>query len=104
VGRQFRCTGPLAIATGNDFTHETVKNVTVKVRFRQEYVQYKMIWLTYVATLKNVSDIITKQSNRPQSKAHRDFVLGYADDIVKSAPFAGVDVRCRRRRRRLLRF
>ena len=94
-------TAALAVATGNDFTHETVKHVTVKVRFLQECVQHKMIRLTYVTTRKNVSDMMTKQSNGPQFKAHRDFVLGYTDDVVASAPFAGVAVRCRRRRRRV---
>ena len=63
-------TAALAVATGNDFTHETVKHVTVKVRFLQECVQHKIIRLTYVATCKNVSDMITKQSNGPQFKAH----------------------------------
>ena len=29
----------IAVATGNDFTHETVKHVTVKVRFLQEGLQ-----------------------------------------------------------------
>ena len=98
-------TAALAVATGNDFTHETVKHVTVKVRFLQECVQHKIIRLTYVATRKNVSDMMTKQSNGPQFKAHRDFVLGYADDVVASAPFSGVAVRRRRRgcRVRLLR-
>ncbi len=93
------------LATGKNFTHETVKHVTVKVRFLQECVQHKIIRLTYVATRKNVSDIMTKQSNGPQFKAHRDFVLGYADDVAASAPFAGVAVRRRRRgcRVRLLR-
>jgi hypothetical protein len=32
-------TAAIAVATGNDFTHETVKRVTVKVRFLQECVQ-----------------------------------------------------------------
>ena len=98
-------TAALAVATGNDFTHETVKHVTVKVRFLQECIQHKIIRLTYVATRKNVSDMMTKQSNGPQFKAHRDFVLGYADDVVASAPFARVAVRRRRRgcRVRLLR-
>ncbi len=36
-------TAAIAIATGNDFTHETVKHVTVKVRFFQKCVQLKII-------------------------------------------------------------
>jgi hypothetical protein len=97
-------TAALAVATGNDFTHETVKQVTVKVRFRQECVQHK-IRLTYVATRKNVADMMPKQSNGPQFKTHRDFVLGYDDDVAAFAPLAGVAVRRRRRgcRLRLLR-
>ena len=35
-------TAALAVATGNDFTHETVKHVTVKVRFLQECVQHRL--------------------------------------------------------------
>ena len=36
----------LAVANGNDdFTHETVKHVTAKVRFLQEYVQRKIVLL-----------------------------------------------------------
>ncbi len=33
----------LAVATGNDFTHATVKHVTVKVRFVQECVKRKTV-------------------------------------------------------------
>jgi hypothetical protein len=32
-------TAALAVATKNDFTHETVKDVTVKVGFLQERIQ-----------------------------------------------------------------
>ncbi len=77
-------TAALAVATGNDFMHETVKHVTGKVRFLQECVQHNIIRLTYVAKRKNVSGMMTKQSNGPQFKAHRDFVLGYADDVAAS--------------------
>ena len=40
-------TAAIAVATGNDFTHETVKQVTVrvKVRFLQECVQRKIIMI-----------------------------------------------------------
>ena len=48
-------TSALAVATtGNDFTHdsETVKpHVTVKVRFRLECVQHKIILLTYAGIM-----------------------------------------------------
>ncbi len=32
-------TTAIAVATGNDFTYETVKHLTVTVRFLQEFVQ-----------------------------------------------------------------
>ena len=38
----------LAVATGNDFTHETVKHVTVKVRFLQECVQRGITMIAYI--------------------------------------------------------
>jgi len=43
-------TAAIAVATGNDFTHETVKHVTVKVRFLQECVQRKIIMIVYIKT------------------------------------------------------
>jgi hypothetical protein len=52
----------IPVTTGKDFTHETVKHVTVKVRFLQECVQLKIILLTYIKTNKNIADIMTKQS------------------------------------------
>jgi hypothetical protein len=62
----------IAVATGNDFTHETVKHVTVKVRFLQECVQRGIIMITYIKTSKNIADIMTKQSAGPQFAQHRD--------------------------------
>ena len=94
-------TAALAVATGNDFTHETVKHVTVKVRFLQECFQRRLIRLTYVATRKNISDMMTKQSTGPQFKAHRDFALGYADDVGFAGAFTGISIRRRRRRVRV---
>jgi hypothetical protein len=41
-------TAAIAVATGNDFTHETVKHVTVKVHFLQEFVQRKIIMIAYI--------------------------------------------------------
>jgi hypothetical protein len=71
----------IAVATGNDFTHETVKHVTVKVRFIQECVQRKIILISYIKTSKNIADIMTKQSAGPQFAQHRDYALGYLDVI-----------------------
>ena len=65
----------IAVATGNDFTHETVKHVTVKVRFLQECVQRGIIMITYIKTCRNISDIMTKQSAGPQFAQHRDYAL-----------------------------
>jgi hypothetical protein len=36
-------TAAIAVASGNDSTHETVKHMTVKVRFLQERVQRQII-------------------------------------------------------------
>ena len=70
-------TAAIAVAMGNDFTHETVKHVTVKVRFLQECVRNKIVLLVYIKTCKNLADIITKQSTGPQFRQHRDYALGY---------------------------
>ena len=45
-------TAAIAVAKGNDFTHETVKHVTVKVCFIQECVQREIIMITYIKTSK----------------------------------------------------
>jgi len=74
-------TATIAVATGNDFTHETVKHVTVKVRFLQECVQRKIIMIAYIKTIKNIADIMTKQSAGPQFAQHRDYALGIHDAI-----------------------
>jgi hypothetical protein len=78
-------TAALAVATGNDFTHETVKHVTAKVRFLQECVQRKIILLAYVKTCKNISDIMTKQSTGLQFKQHRDYCMGILDVVGDAA-------------------
>jgi hypothetical protein len=39
-------TAAITVATGKVFTHETVKHVTVKVRFVQECVQRGIIMIT----------------------------------------------------------
>ena len=75
-------TAAIAVATGNDFTHETVKHVTVKVRFLQECVQRKIIMILYIKTCKNIADIMTKQSSGPQFGQHRDYALGAIDAIT----------------------
>ena len=75
-------TAAIAVATGNDFTHETFKHVTVKVRFLQDCVQRKIILLVYIKTGKNISDIMTKQSPGPQFIQHRNYTLGMIDVIA----------------------
>ena len=97
-------TAALAVATGSDFTHETVKHVTVKVRFLQECVQHRIVRLSYISTHKNISDMMTKQSSGPLFKAHRDFAIGYTDAFaLVDSVVAGVAIRARRRRRLRLR-
>ena len=81
-------TAAIAVATGNDFTHETVKHVAVKLRFLQECVQRKIILIAYIKTSKNIADIMTKQSAGPQFEQHRDYALGLHDAIA--AVFAAV--------------
>ena len=63
-------------------THETVKHVTVKVRFLQECVLNKIVLLVYIKTCKNLADIMTKQSTGLQFRQYRDYALGYIDAIV----------------------
>jgi hypothetical protein len=61
--------GAIAVATGNDFTHETVKHVTVKARFIHECMQRKPednFDCIYQDTQKNIADIMTEQSAGPQ--------------------------------------
>ncbi len=52
-------TAAIADARGKDFTHETVKHVTVKVRFIHECVQRNIILIAYIKTSKNIADIMT---------------------------------------------
>ncbi len=85
-------TAAIAVATGNDSTHKTVKHVTVKVRFLQECVQNRIIMIVYVKTCKNIADIMTKQSPGPQFGQHRDYALG-AIDAITSVIAAVADTR-----------
>ena len=65
------------------------KHVTVKVRFIQECVQRKIVRISYVATRKNISDKMTKQSVGQPFISHRDFTLGYVDSFAGVNTFAG---------------
>ena len=93
-------TATLAVANGNDFTHETVKHVTVKVRFLQECVQRKILLLAAIRTHQNIADILTKQSVGPQFRLHRNYILGMTDtiDLQVEAKYAHVTVGKARRR------
>ena len=71
----------IAFATGNDFTHKTVKHVTVKVRSLHECVQRKIIMISYIKTNKDIADIMTMQSAGHQLTQHRDYALGVIDVI-----------------------
>ena len=92
-------TATLAVANGNDFTHETVKHVTVKVRFLQECVQRKILFLAPIRTHQKIADILTKQSAGPQFRMHRNYILGMTDaiDIQVGAMAARVTVSTTRR-------
>jgi hypothetical protein len=86
-------TAAIAVATGNDFTHETVKHVTVKVRFLQACVQQKIIMISYIKTNKGIADIMTKQSAGPQFALHLDYTLGIIDVIQQYIAAAAVILR-----------
>ena len=93
-------TAALAVATGSDFTHETVRHVTVKVWFIQECAQRKIVRISYVATRKNISDMMTKLSAGTQIISHHDLTtLGYVDSFAGVDTFAGTALFRRRRRR-----
>ena len=69
----------------------SVKCVTVKVKFLQEYVQHKIILIEYIKSIKNIADIMTKQSAGPQLAQHQDYALGFLDGInVVIAAFAEI--------------
>jgi hypothetical protein len=76
VDEQHRSSSCCYRKSGNDFTHETVKHVTVQVFFFQEYVKYKIVRLIYVGTRENISDMMTKQFNRQQFKLQNASQLG----------------------------
>ncbi len=71
------------------FTHDTVKHLTVKVRFLQECVQRKIIVIAYIKMIEKNSDIMNnlKQSEGPEFAQHRDNALGIhnAINIVTAA-------------------
>ncbi len=90
-------TAAFAIATGNDFTHETVTHVLQSKWSGVCSAQDNTAHVCCYVQDSNVSGMMTKQLNGPQFKAHCYFVLRYADDVAASAPFAGVAVRRRRR-------
>ncbi len=88
-------TAAIAVATGNEFTHDNVKHVTVKVRFLQECIQRQIIMISYIKTSLNkiVADIMTKQSAGPQFAQHRDYPLGIIDVIQQCVEAAAVILR-----------
>jgi hypothetical protein len=87
-------TAALAVATGNDFTHEAVKHVTVKVRFLQECVRLKIILLAYIKTSKTIADIMAKKSTGTQFVQHRDYAMGMID-VVNIVSAAAAEIRRR---------
>ena len=69
-------TATLAVANGEDFTHETVKHLSIKVKFLQECVQKGIVVLGYISTEKNPTDILTKQTAGPLFEIHRETCQG----------------------------
>ena len=49
----------LVVVDANDFIYETVKHVTVKIRFLQSCVQHnlKVLLLSLTSTLQNITDL-----------------------------------------------
>jgi hypothetical protein len=80
-------TAAIAVATGNNLTHETLKHVTIKVRFLQECVQKSIIRMVYIKTCKDIADFMTKQSAGPQFAQHSDFTLGRIKTCKNIADF-----------------
>ena len=67
-------TAAITVATGNDFTYETVTHVTAKVHFLQECVHRKILFYSCISRqAKNISDIMIKQSPRPQFIQNRNY-------------------------------
>jgi hypothetical protein len=85
-------TAAIAVATGNNLIHETVKHATVKVRFLQECVQKSIIRIMYIKTCKNIADIMTKQSAGPQFEQHLDFTLRRID-VIAAVIAAAAEIR-----------
>ncbi len=83
-------TAAIAVGTGKDFTLETVKHITAKVRFLQECVQRKMIPLVYITTDKNISDESDEQSPGPQLIQHRNSTLDMINVIADTTPNVAV--------------
>ena len=73
-------TATLSVAKGDNFTHETVKHVTVKVRFLQECIQRNIITLAHIKTTENTADILTKQLAAVIFEIHRNYCLGYSKE------------------------
>jgi hypothetical protein len=72
-------TAAIAVATGNDFTHETVKHETFKVRFLQECVQ-RCIIIVYINDYNSRSIVI--------------FALGMID-LIAAVIAAVAEIRCK---------
>jgi hypothetical protein len=75
-------TATLSVAKGDNFTHETVKHVTVKVQFLQECIQRNIITIAHIKTTQNTADIMTKQLTVVTFEFHRDYSLGYGSHTL----------------------
>ena len=70
----------LSVAEGDNFTHETVKHVTVKGQFLQECIQCNIITLVHIKTTQNTTNILTKQLAAVILEIHRNYSLGYSKE------------------------
>ncbi len=70
----------IAVATGNDFTHETVKHVTLKARFLQGCVQQDPYDCVCQDQQKHCRH--NDQAPGPQFLQHRHHALGAIDAIT----------------------
>ena len=73
-------TATLSVVKGDNFTHETVKHVTVKVQFLQECIQHNIITQVHIKTTQNTADILTKQLAAVIFEIHRNYSLGYSKE------------------------
>ena len=66
----------ITVSEGQNFSHETVRQVDVQVKYMKESIENKWLKLIYLKTNKNPADILTKAVPGPAFREHRDFTMG----------------------------